>query len=73
MSAMPKIAEQDGVAHVLFFIVDILNETAILLIQNPVIAQIAKASFNIKPDGDTVILPGIVSRKKQIIPNLRLE
>ena len=77
MSAMPSIAEQDGVAHVLFFIVDILNETAILLIQNPVIAQIAKASFNIKPDGDTggdmVILPGIVSRKKQIIPNLRLE
>ena len=23
-------------------------------------------------DGDTVVLPGVVSRKKQIIPNLKL-
>jgi manganese-dependent inorganic pyrophosphatase len=33
---------------------------------------IAEASFPCTVTGDTVVLPGIVSRKKQIIPALKL-
>jgi len=34
---------------------------------------VAEKSFaTLVGDGDTVVLPGVVSRKKQIIPNLTL-
>ena len=36
------------------------------------VKQIAEASFGCTVTGDTVVLPGIMSRKKQIIPALKL-
>jgi manganese-dependent inorganic pyrophosphatase len=41
-----------------------------LLIPNEAVKQIAQKSFDVTVSGDAVVLPGIVSRKKQIIPNL---
>ncbi|HAM89058.1 MAG TPA: manganese-dependent inorganic pyrophosphatase, partial [Rhodobacteraceae bacterium] len=35
------------------------------------VKSIAEASFGVTVDGDTVVLPGVVSRKKQIIPQLK--
>ena len=70
MDAMAGVASEDGVDHVLLFIVDILNEEATLLIPNDTVKQIAEKSFDTTVSGDTVVLAGIVSRKKQIIPNL---
>jgi len=52
-------------------VVDILNTQATLLVQNPAVKSIAEASFGVTVDGDTVVLPGVVSRKKQIIPQLK--
>ncbi|MEM9210096.1 MAG: DHHA2 domain-containing protein, partial [Pseudomonadota bacterium] len=66
------VATEDGVDHVLLFVVDILNEEATLLVPNDVVSGVATASFGVSVDGDTVTLPGIVSRKKQIIPNLKM-
>ena len=54
------------------FVVDILNEEATLLIPNDMVKQIAEKSFEAKVTGDVVVLPGIVSRKKQIIPSLKM-
>lgn len=70
MGAMNSVAAEDSVDHVLLFIVDILNEEATLLIPNDTVKQIAEKSFDRAITGDTVVLPGIVSRKKQIIPSL---
>jgi manganese-dependent inorganic pyrophosphatase len=70
MDAIAGVASEDGVDHVLLFIVDILNEEATLLIPNDTVKQIAEKSFDTTVSGDTVVLAGIVSRKKQIIPNL---
>ncbi|MEH6359539.1 MAG: manganese-dependent inorganic pyrophosphatase [Amylibacter sp.] len=70
IKTMPSVAVEDGVDQVLLFVVDILNEQATLLIPNDVIKQIAEKSFDVTISGDDVVLPGIVSRKKQIIPNL---
>jgi len=40
------------------------------LIPNNQVKEIAEKSFNVSVENDVIILPGVVSRKKQIIPNL---
>ena len=72
MAAMPAIAAEDGAEQVMLFIIDILNEEATLLVPNDLVKSVAEASFGCTVTGDTVVLPGILSRKKQIIPALRL-
>lgn len=72
MAAMPGVATEDGADQVLLFVVDILNEEATLLVPNDLVKSIAKNSFDADANGDTVVLPGIMSRKKQIIPNLKV-
>ncbi len=70
MAAMGPVAEEDGADQVLLFVVDILNEEATLLVPNDLVKSVAEKSFGATVAGDTVVLPGIMSRKKQIIPNL---
>ncbi|ARE39541.1 Manganese-dependent inorganic pyrophosphatase [Rhodovulum sp. P5] len=72
MDSMVTVAEEDGVDQVLLFVIDILKEEATLLVPNDLVKTVAEKSFAAKPEGDTVVLPGIMSRKKQIIPNLQL-
>ncbi len=72
MAEMPEVAEADGAAQVLLFIVDILKEEATLLVPNDMVKHIAEQSFGAEVSGDTVVLPGVMSRKKQIIPNLKM-
>ncbi|GHD99929.1 inorganic pyrophosphatase [Defluviimonas sp. 20V17] len=70
MAAMPGVAQADGADQVLLFVVDILREEATLLVPNDLVKTIAEKSFGASVTGDTVVLPGIMSRKKQIIPAL---
>ena len=70
MAAMPAVAAADGADEVLLFIIDILKEEATLLIPNDFVRQVAERNFGAKVSGDSVVLPGIMSRKKQIIPAL---
>ena len=70
IAAMPGVAAADGADEVLLFIVDILNEQATLLVPNDFVKAVAEKSFAATVTGDTVLLPGIMSRKKQIIPAL---
>jgi manganese-dependent inorganic pyrophosphatase len=70
-AAMPAVAKEDGVDQVLLFVVDIIREEATMLLPNDLTKQVAKASFNADTSSDTVVLPGVMSRKKQIIPNLK--
>ncbi|MGB3281250.1 MAG: manganese-dependent inorganic pyrophosphatase [Pseudorhodobacter sp.] len=72
MAAMPGVAKEDGADQVLLFVVDILNEEATLLVPNDLVKQMAEASFGVAVTGDSVVLPGVMSRKKQIIPALKL-
>ncbi|MBI1171715.1 manganese-dependent inorganic pyrophosphatase [bacterium] len=72
MASMPGVAKEDGADQVLLFVIDILKEEATLLVPNDLVKQMAEASFGVKVTGDTVVLPGIMSRKKQIIPALKL-
>ncbi|GHC11820.1 manganese-dependent inorganic pyrophosphatase [Gemmobacter caeni] len=72
MASMPAVAQEDGADQVLLFIIDILKEEATLLVPNDLVKQLAEASFGCAVSGDSVVLPGIMSRKKQIIPSLTL-
>lgn len=70
MDSMTTVASEDGVDQVLLFVVDILKEEATLLVPNDLVKTVAEKSFSASVSGDTVVLPGVMSRKKQIIPNL---
>jgi manganese-dependent inorganic pyrophosphatase len=72
MASMTDVAGEDGVDQVLLFVVDILNEEATLLVPNDLVKSVAEKSFGAEVSGDLVVLPGVMSRKKQIIPNLKL-
>lgn len=71
-ASMIDVAGEDGVDQVLLFVVDILNEEATLLVPNDLVKDVAEKSFGAKAEGDLVVLPGVMSRKKQIIPNLKV-
>ncbi len=70
--SMVTVAGEDGVDQVLLFVIDILNEEATLLVPNDLVKGVAEKSFGATVEGDAVVLPGVLSRKKQIIPNLKV-
>ncbi|MDP2519493.1 manganese-dependent inorganic pyrophosphatase [Shimia thalassica] len=72
METFKTVAAEDGVDEVLLFVVDILKEEATLLVPNDVVKSVAEKSFGATVEGNNVVLPGIMSRKKQIIPNLKV-
>lgn len=72
MDTMKTVASEDGVDQVLMFVVDILNEQSTLLVANDLVKTVAEKSFGVTVVSDTILLPGVISRKKQIIPQLVL-
>jgi manganese-dependent inorganic pyrophosphatase len=68
------LSEEPDTDDVLFFIIDILKEEATVLAYNQFTRDVVSASFDVSlpADADTAVLPGSVSRKKQIIPALKL-
>jgi manganese-dependent inorganic pyrophosphatase len=72
MDTMKTVASEDGVDQVLMFVVDILNEQSTLLVANDLVKTVAEKSFGVTVVSDTIVLPGVISRKKQIIPQLVL-
>ena len=72
MQSMVGVAKEDGADQVLLFVIDILKEEATLLVPNDLVKQMAEASFGVKVTGDTAVIPGLMSRKKQIIPALKM-
>ncbi|MBL6839820.1 manganese-dependent inorganic pyrophosphatase [Paracoccaceae bacterium] len=72
LKAMEEIEEKEGVDQILFFVIDILKEEATLLVPNNLVKEITEKSFGKSSGEDTIVLPGILSRKKQIIPQLKL-
>jgi manganese-dependent inorganic pyrophosphatase len=72
MEAQIEVCKEEGLEEAFLFIIDILKEEATLLVPNTATQLMAEKSFDAQITGDTVLLPGIVSRKKQIIPRLKL-
>ena len=68
LSAMQKRMDERKYDLMLFLVTDMLREGSELLFLGApdVIAQ----AFNVRPKGNRAFLPGILSRKKQVIPSL---
>lgn len=73
ISAIKSILkDEEDTDDILLFIIDIFKEEATVFTYNQFTRDIIEASFGVTVDGDTKILPGILSRKKQILPVLKL-
>lgn len=57
-----------GESMLFFMLTDIINESTELLCYGSESCSLVKDAFNEEPEGNSVILPGVVSRKKQLIP-----
>ncbi len=68
---MASVASEDGVEEILVFVIDILGEEATLVIPNDRVRSIVESAFGVTSMSDIVVLPGIMSRKKQIVPALQ--
>jgi len=73
MEYLKKKKETEKLDHLFFFVVDILKQSSLLYILDEAERNVAEKIFKIKTKGDEMILPGIASRKKQIIPPLTVE
>lgn len=64
---------QEKLDGMFFFVVDILEQNSILYVFDDKEKEIVEKVFKVKSVGDEMVLAGIVSRKKQIIPPLQAE
>ena len=65
---MHKIAEEKKFSFVLLMLTDVLLEgTQLIYVGDD---EIIEQAFNVQPKDNTVFLPQIMSRKKQVIPML---
>lgn len=69
LTAINEIKNEEGLDGMFFFVVDILNSNAQLLTWTDEEKEKASKAFDVQYE-DFVLLPGVVSRKKQIVPNL---
>lgn len=69
---LTHVAEDEGVDEVLLFVIDILNEQAIPVVASALGEMMIEGAFGVDlKETEDVILPGVVSRKKQIVPALQ--
>lgn len=63
-----KVKAEKGNHSVFLLLTDIMKEGSEMLISSDDPAVVEKA-FSVKPKGKSVWLPGVMSRKKQVVPN----
>jgi len=70
LSAMCNIAKEEMLDGIFFYIVDILKSEATLLVPDKFEIETAQKAHDCEIKDNQAKLPGVVSRKKQIVPNL---
>jgi len=62
--------KREGIDGVMLYVVDILNTSSEVIVPSEFERDIVSKAHNVEFTGETVTLPGVVSRKKQIAPNI---
>lgn len=65
---MEELIKHAGVQMIFFMLTDIVKESTELIFVGNNAEKLISNAFNISPRGDSFILKGVVSRKKQLIP-----
>ena len=67
---LPKVMRKNGLQMVFFMLTDILNESSELLCCGTGARKCILDAYDVSEDSEKVMLKGVVSRKKQLIPAL---
>ncbi len=67
---MTEMKAEEKLDGFFFYIIDIINSSAEVIVANDWEKEIIAKAHGVEFSGDTVTLPGVVSRKKQIVPNI---
>ena len=71
IEACAEACKTEGLDDCLMFVVDIINESATVLETTPSAAKIVTAAWpQAKFENGRAVIPGVLSRKKQMIPAL---
>ena len=70
LAYMDSVREEQGLEMVFFMLTNILEETTHLLMCGEGSKDIIERAFEVESDGKIAILPGVMSRKKQMVPNV---
>ena len=67
---LKKARKEQGLNMLFFMLTDIMSETTELLCEGDGAERTAKEAFGVEVEKGSVILPNVISRKKQLIPSL---
>ena len=67
---LPELAVSQKLDMVFFMMTNILEESTYLLMYGANTEEVVTTAFATEIQGQEAYLPGVVSRKKQLIPNL---
>ena len=67
---LSKVADDDGLDMLFFMLTDIISESSEVVFAGAKAQHTLNAAFGVSIDGDSARLPGVVSRKKQLLPNI---
>ena len=70
VSYLDKAFQEHGVSIIYFMLTNIITESTEVISVGNGATELLEESFSEKAENETVILPGVVSRKKQFIPAL---
>ncbi len=70
LAELPKVAADRGLKQVYVMLTDILDEDTELIYVGTGAAEVVAKAFGLEEADDLAYLPGVVSRKKQLIPSL---
>ena len=68
MPELKEVAESDGLDMLFFMLTNIIDESSQVVFSGAKALHTLNSAFGINSEGDVVSLPGVVSRKKQLLP-----
>jgi len=70
VEAQQKRIVEEKLDDMILFVVDIIKEAAVFISATPSASKLVEKAWAVKVEAGTVVLPGVLSRKKQMIPAL---
>ena len=67
---LTKVADEDGLDMLFFMLTNIIEESSEVVFVGAKAQHTLNSAFGVNIDGDSAKLPGVVSRKKQLLPNI---
>ena len=68
MPVLKTESEKQGIPKIYYMLTNILEESTELICYGPDSEHLISVAFGIRPENGSFFLPGVVSRKKQLIP-----